>query len=138
MADLKATAKRFYDEVFGDGDIDVIDELLTDDFVDHEELPGFGNDRDGAKAFMAMLRDAFPDLEAPVDDMIAEGNKVVVRARLTGTHKGEFLGIPATGKSVDVPMIDIIEFSGDKAAAHWGITDMGALMEQLGISEMPG
>lgn len=106
MSDNKATMLRLYDEVFSQGDFDLGDEILADDFVEHEEL---------------------------LDD----GDKVIARARFSGTHEGEFMGMPATGKKFDIAVIDIIEFRGGKAIAHWGVMDMAAMMEQLGVGGPP-
>jgi steroid delta-isomerase-like uncharacterized protein len=128
----KALMRRFYDEVVNGKNIALIDELATPDFVDHEAFPGISGDREGLKQFFAMMRAAFPDFRMDVDDLIAEGDKVVARATMTGTHQGEFMGIPATGKKFSVSTIDIVRLSGGKAAEHWGVTDTGSMMEQLG------
>jgi steroid delta-isomerase-like uncharacterized protein len=130
----KATAQRFYDEAINGGKMDLIEEFVSVDFVDHEELPGLGNDRESVKAFFGMLRTAFPDLKFAIEDVIEEGDKIVVRATMSGTHKGEFMGIPATGKSMSVNAIDIVRFAGGKVVEHWGITDSAAMMEQLGVA----
>jgi predicted ester cyclase len=79
-----------------------------------------------------MLRSAFPDFHATIDDIIAEGDKVVLRQTWTGTHKGEFMGIPPTGKRVSFGVIDIIRVDGDKCVEHWGQMDNAGLMQQLG------
>ena len=132
MADLKAVTRRFYADVVNQGNFDLIDEIAAENFVDHEEFPGFGNDREGAKQFFAMIRTAFPDLNMAIEDMVAEGDRVVVRVTMSGTHQGEFMGIPATGKRISVPTIDIMRFDGEKVAEHWGVTDTMAMMQQLG------
>ena len=81
-----------------------------------------------------MYRAAFPDLRMDAEDVIASGDKVVVRARATGTHKGEFMGMPATGKSIDVQLIDIMGLGDDGLAhEHWGVVDALAMMQQLGV-----
>jgi predicted ester cyclase len=79
-----------------------------------------------------MFRDAFSDFAIVTDDMVAEGDKVFVRAHMTGTHRGEFMGIAATGRSINVPFADIVRFENGKVVEHWGITDTGAMMQQLG------
>jgi len=86
----KANAQRFVDEVVNGGNLAVIDELLAPDFVDHGGQPGVPPTREGTKAIMAMLHKAFPDLHATVDDVIAEGDKVVQRTTSHGTMKGSF------------------------------------------------
>jgi len=131
--DHAATMQRAYD-LINAGDIDGFGELLADDFVEHEETPGLEPTREGVKAFFRMYVAAFPDLHFDTEDMIASGDKVVTRARATGTHQGEFLGIPATGKSIDVQLIDIVRFGDDGLGhEHWGVFDAMAMMQQLGV-----
>jgi steroid delta-isomerase-like uncharacterized protein len=128
----KALMRRFYDEVVNRGNLNMIDELVSPDFVDHEAFPGLPAGREGVKQFFSMLRAAFPDLRMNVDDLIAEGDKAVARGTMTGTHQGEFAGIAATGKTVSVPTIDIARFAHGKLAEHWGVTDTMSMAEQLG------
>ena len=85
-----------------------------------------------------MFRSAFPDFKVTIDDMIAEGDKVVVRGTWSGTHKGEFMGIPATGKSVSFGVIDTVRIAGGKMVEHWGLMDNFRLMQQLGVIPAPG
>jgi steroid delta-isomerase-like uncharacterized protein len=132
----KALAREFYQKISA-GDLSVIDQQLADDFVDREELPGLPNTRQGVRQFFEMFRGAFPDLKMSPEDIIAEGDKVVIRARLQGTHSGEFMGIPATGKKIDLPVIDIMRFQGGKAIEHWGAMDSGMMMQQLGVGGGP-
>ena len=131
--DHAATMRRAYD-LINAGDIDGFGELLADDFVEHEETPGLEPTREVVKVFFRMYVAAFPDLHFDAEDMIASGDKVVTRARATGTHQGEFLGIPATGKSIDVQLIDIVRFGDDGLGhEHWGVFDAMAMMQQLGV-----
>lgn len=136
--DHVSTMKRAYDLING-GDVDGFGELLADDFVEHEETPGLEPTKEGVKQFFHMYRAAFPDLCMEPQDILASGDKVVARVRATGTHQGEFLGMPPTGKSVDVQLIDIIRFGDDGLAhEHWGVVDALAMMQQLGaIPEDP-
>ena len=139
MPDLKAIMQRIYEEVFSQGNLDVIDELLADDFVEHEELPpGIPQGKGAPRAFTTMFRSAFPDFRMTVEEMLQDGNKVITRVRVSGTHKGEFMGMPPTDNKFDVAAIDIIEFRDDKAIGHWGVMDMAAMMEQLGVGGPPG
>lgn len=131
--DNKALARRMY-ELINTGNLDGIDGLVSASFVEHEAFPGLpSTGPEAPKAALAMFRAAFPDLRMSADDMLAEGNKVVVRGTMSGTHKGEFMGIPPTDGNVKVQFIDIIEFRDGMATAHWGITDQAAMMEQLGL-----
>jgi len=130
--DHAATLRRFY-ALISAGDIDGFGAMLADDFVEHEETPGLAPTKEGVQAFFRMQRAAFPDLRMDPQDVLVSGDKVVARARLTGTHQGELQGMPATGKSVDVQLIDIIRFGDDGLAhEHWGVVDLMAMMQQLG------
>jgi steroid delta-isomerase-like uncharacterized protein len=127
-----ATMRRLYD-LINAGDIDGFGELLAEDFVEHEEMPGLEPSKEGVKQLFHMYRAAFPDLRMEVQDVLVSGHKAVARVRATGTHQGEFLGMPATGKSVDVQLIDITRFDDDGLAhEHWGVFDALAMMQQLG------
>ena len=135
VEDNKALTRRFYDEAINQGNLDLIDELVSEDFVEHEEFPGLPTTGPEApKAALGMFLAAFPDLQITADELIAEGDKVVVRATMSGTHQGEFMGMPATNKTFAVKAIDIIEIRDGKATAHWGMTDQVAMMEQLGLA----
>jgi steroid delta-isomerase-like uncharacterized protein len=129
--DYKATLNRIYEEVFTQGRAEVADEIIAADAVDHEMQGARGPA--ALKEALAMFRGAFPDLKMTMDDAIVEGNQVAARFTMTGTHKGEFQGIPPTGKSVKIGGIDIVRFEGDKAVEHWGYTDQMGLMQQLGV-----
>lgn len=133
-----AAMKRFYNEVVNKGDLDLFDELTTEDFKENEALPGFESNREGVKQFFAMFRNAFPDLNFAVEDMAASGDKVWSYITIRGTHKGEFMGIPASGKKIEVKAIDIVRFVDGKGAEHWGVTDMLTMMQQIGAVPEPG
>jgi steroid delta-isomerase-like uncharacterized protein len=132
--DHSTTQRRLY-ELLSAGDIDGFGALLADDFVEHEETPGLAPTKDGVLQFFRMYRAAFPDLRMDPEDVVAGGDKVVARVRATGTHEGELMGMPATGKSIDVQLIDIMRFDEDGfVAEHWGVVDMLAMMQQLGVA----
>jgi steroid delta-isomerase-like uncharacterized protein len=129
----KASAHQFIEEVLNQGNMSRINDLLAPDFVEHEELPpGVPRDREGVTLLMTMLRSAFPDFKATIDDMIAEGDKVVVRMTWTGTQQGEFMGMPPSGKPMSIGVIDIFRIEKDKLVEHWGLSDTMSMMEQLG------
>jgi len=135
----KAIFRRMVEEIFNRGNMNLVDEFLAPDFIEREELPpGIPPGREGVKQMTIMFRSAFPDFKATIDDMIAEGDKVVVRMTWSGTHKGEFMGISPTGKSVSFGVIDIVRFSGDKFVEHWGMMDSTSMMQQLGAVPAPG
>ncbi len=130
--DHTATAREFY-ALISSGDIEGLGALMADDFLEHEETPGLASSRDGVLTFFRMQLAAFPDLRMEPEDVLASGDKVVARVTLTGTHQGEFMGMPATGKRINVQLIDIIRFGDDGLAhEHWGVLDALTMMQQLG------
>jgi steroid delta-isomerase-like uncharacterized protein len=132
-AELEALARRFYDEIVNERKLELIDELVSPDFVEHEEFPGLPAGRDGVKAFFGMMFVAFPDMRFDVEEIVATGDTAVARLRMRGTQEGAFMDIPATGKQIDVPSIDWVRIKDGQAVEHWGVTDTGAMMQQLGV-----
>jgi steroid delta-isomerase-like uncharacterized protein len=132
MADYKAMAQRWFYEVVNEGNEDAIDEVCSEDFVDHDPFPGTSPDRQGLHDFVNQVRTAFPDIEMTADEILVEGDKLAVRSTMRGTHEGDFMGIPATHKQVEVANYDFVRFEGDQCVEHWGTIDSAALMEQLG------
>ncbi len=124
-------------EVFSNGDVGVLDETMTPDFVEHEEMPGMGSGLEGLKNVIRMVRQAFPDLRIEIDDTFSSGDQVALRQTFSGTNNGPFMGNPATGKSASWESIDIISFRNGRLAEHWGQMDMIGLLTQLGLAEMP-
>ena len=136
--DHSATLGHFYD-LINKGDVDGFSDLLADDFVEHEVTPGLAPTKEGTKQFFLMYIGAFPDLRFDADDIFSSGDKVVGRVTVTGTNTGDFMGMPATGKSVNVQVIDIVRFGDDGLAhEHWGVADALGMMQQLGVIPMPG
>ena len=134
----KALARQMVEEIFNRGNISRADEFLAPDFVEREELPpGIPRDREGVKQLTVLLRGAFPDFKATIDDILAEGDKVVIRQTWKGTHKGEFMGVPPTGKSVSFGVIDIVRITNGKLVEHWGQMDSMSMMQQLGAIPAP-
>jgi steroid delta-isomerase-like uncharacterized protein len=135
----KALVRQLVEEAINLGNMSVIDEFLIPDFVEHEELPpGIPPGREAPKVLFTMLRSAFPDLKATIEHLIAEGDKVVLHMTWTGTHEGEFMGIPPTGKSISITVIDILGIAEGKFVEHWGVMDSMAMMQQLGVVPAPG
>ena len=133
--DHAATMRNTYERINA-GDIAGFGDLVADNFVEHQGAggPGLPPTKEGTLEFFRILLEAFPDLRMSVQDLIAGENKTVARVRLTGTHKGEFMGVPPTGTHVDVQLIDIMRFDGaGLVAEHWGVADMLSFMQQLGI-----
>jgi steroid delta-isomerase-like uncharacterized protein len=129
----KAMVRRIFEEVFNKGNLSVVDEIMANDYVFHM---GQGMDvkgPDGFKQFATMFRTAFPDLHITIDDMVAEGDRVATRETMRGTHKGDFMGIRPTGKQCTTTGMVIIRFAGGKEVEAFGIVDMLAMYQQLGI-----
>jgi steroid delta-isomerase-like uncharacterized protein len=137
--DNKALARSFYEGVNAGRIDDIVDEIVADDFVEHEENPpGFpetGSDKEDVKVFFRMLAEAFGGMKVDVEDVIADGDNVVIRSRMRGTHSGDFMGIPGSGRAVDVETLDWVKVRDGKAVEHWGITDVAGLMMQIGAME---
>jgi steroid delta-isomerase-like uncharacterized protein len=130
--------QEFYDEILSKGNLDKIDDLVTDDVVDHEEgMPGQPEGKDGVRFFVNTMREAFSDLEATTDVSLDSGDLACARVTITGKHTGEFMGVPASDKPIEVEGIDIIRIADGKCAEHWGVTDLMSLMQQIGAIPEP-
>ena len=134
--DLETRIREFYDTV-NEGAFEQLDEILAPEFTTHEQPPpGIEPDRAGTKQFFAMMKGSFPDFRMTVDHVLVQGDTAAVRLRMSGTHRGEFMGAPATGKSFEVETIDMIKFRDDQAIEHWGVTDLLGMLDKLGIVDM--
>lgn len=132
----KSLIRRYYDDVLNEGNIDLLEELAVDQYVEHDPLPGQGTGIDGLRARVELLRSAFHP-QFTVEDMIAEGDKVVVRWTNHGTHVGEFLGMPPTGKSFTIAGIDIHGLRNGKMTEHWHVVDQLSQLQQMGFIPEP-
>ncbi len=131
----RALARRLIEEILNQRNMSVIDEIFSPDFVENEELPpGVPPGREAPRALFGMLHRAFPDFNATIKQIIAEGDKVVLYMTWTGTQEGELLGIPPTGKRVSFDVIDIVGIADGKLVEHWGIMDSAKMMQQLGAA----
>jgi steroid delta-isomerase-like uncharacterized protein len=136
MADQKDVVRRFYKEVFDNGNVSALDELLTENAVEHEQPPPgltLKPGREGVKELIKVYLDAFSEWSVEVHDQIQEKDKVVSRVTYAGTHSGTFAGIPATGKRVTVDAFDEMRFEGDRMAEHWGLFDALGMLTQMGV-----
>jgi len=129
----KAHARRYLEEAFAKGNLEIIDELLDIDVQEHEEIvdqkPA---GRSGIKELVRAFRVAFPDISVTIEDVVAEGDRVFLRASWEGTHERDFMGVEATGKRIYFTSIDELRFDGGKIKEHWGVTDTMGVMMQLG------
>lgn len=133
----KATFRRLHDAM-NTGDVELvsktIDEVVAPDLLFHAPVPVGANGAQALKQVMAILLRAYPDLHLVVEDLIAEEDKVVGRTTVTGTHRGEYMGIRPTGKSVTYNEIFIFRFANSHIAEIWGVVDVFAQLQQLGVS----
>ena len=128
----KNLVRRFYDEALNSRRIDVIDTLALADYTEHDPLPGQRDGLVGLKDRASMLVEGLASTYL-IHDVIAEGDRVVVRWSNVGTHSGEFLGIPPTGRPFDFAGIDIYRIENDRMAEHWHVVDQLTLLQQLGL-----
>ncbi len=136
--DNKALVRSFYEEVFNKKRVDRAGEFVTPDYLDHGAVPGQGPGLEGAKQRWARYFAAIPDLHATIDDLVAEGDKVVVRYTAEGTQQGQLPGVPPTGKRFRTSAICIYRLAEGKVAEVWEQADMLGLMQQLGVIPAPG
>lgn len=125
-------------EAINSGDLSQLESLVAADGADHAVPPGMPPTRESAIQFLTMFRAAFPDLHYTLEDVIAEGDRVVQRATASGTMKGEFLGMPATGKSATWSEIHIVRVQDGKIVEHWASVDQLGMLQQLGLAPAPG
>jgi predicted ester cyclase len=124
----KVIVRRLWEEVWNQNVLAVCDEIFDGEYARHE------------RSFVPILRTAFPDLHFDIEDMIAEGDKVVTRYTFSGTHQGEFMDIPATGKPVKIKCIWIHRLANNRIVEgkEWGVIDTFGMMRQLGVVNNPG
>ena len=134
----KAVLRRFFEEVWNEGNLDAIDEIISPNFTAHNARPGTSPDREGTKQFILDYRSAFPDVHLQIEDQVAEGDKVVTRFSAHGTHEGELMGIPATGKEINITGIGLNRVEGGQIVESWTEFDVMGMMEQLGVIPSPG
>ena len=133
----KARTRQFYEEVINKHNPNAMDEFIATNFVDYNPNPGQAPGVEGVKQIMTVFFTGFPDLHFSVEDQIAEGDKVVSRLTVRGTHKGDFMNIPATGKQMTITGIDIIRIKDGRAVERWGNFDDLGMMQQLGVVPAP-
>jgi steroid delta-isomerase-like uncharacterized protein len=124
----KALVGRFFAAVES-GDYSAFDALVAENYDDH--LAGQSPGRETLKSYFRQLRVAFPDIKLPISQMVAEGDRVAVLNSVQGTHRGEFLGIAATGRRVDAPAFQLYRIEGGQLAEHWEVADFATLLRQL-------
>jgi steroid delta-isomerase-like uncharacterized protein len=134
--DNEALVRRWFEEVWDKGRAEAIDEMMAADCVAHGlgDTPAVGP---GAfKAFHAQFRGAFPDIRITVDDVVLQGDRAATRFTIRATHRGDHLGVPATGRQVTFPAMSIVRCRNGQIAEGWNVVDMLGMLQQVGGVEM--
>jgi predicted ester cyclase len=137
-AENKALFRRTYEELLNLGNLDVADELVAPEFINHEAPPGRDRGPESMRGLATMLRTAFPDLRFEIEGLVAEGDTVAGRLTMSGTHEGPLMGTPPTGRSVRQEHMHFVRFEEGKAVEHWGVRDDLGMLQQLGLMPDPG
>ncbi len=137
-AEAKALYQRFVDEAVNTGNFDLLDEMLSPDYLDHSTPPGVPPGIAGVKAVFAMFRTAFPDVKFTVEQMLFEDDFLATRVSGQGTQNGPFMGAPASGKHATWSSLGIFRVTDGKLAEHWGVPDLLGLLTQIGMISPPG
>ena len=133
----KTVVRRILEEIWNKGNLALIPEVYDPGFIWHT-LRGDIKGHDGIKQFATAVLNAFPDFHITIEDMVGEGDKVVIRGLYSGTHKGEFMGIAPTGKKVSYAAISIISLVGGKSVEAWIVNDRLGMFQQLGVTPPTG
>lgn len=133
-AENKAKVQQIY-QAINANTLDDLDALIAVELVDHSPSPGAASGLAGAKQTLSMFHAVFSNLQVTTEDMIANGDKVVVRMVMNGVNTGEFMGLPPTGKQVTMSGIEMFRLAGGKVVERWAEFDMLSLMQQLGVME---
>ncbi|HXQ38674.1 MAG TPA: ester cyclase [Anaerolineales bacterium] len=131
LEENKAIVRR-YQEIYNSNNLDALNEVIEENFLTPRMLPGMPPGLEGAKQIHKAALLGMPDWHTEIEDLIAEGDKVVARIMITGTHTGDFFGIPATGKKIRISGIYIARIANGKIIEHWGEEDSLGLLQQLG------
>src|SRR5919199_4255541 len=128
----KGIVRRFVEEVQNGGDVAAVDEFAAPGYVNHSAPPGVLPDREGLKQLTELFRRAFPDGRMTIEEMVAEGDRVATRKTFRGTHRGELMGLPPTGRAVAIGLIDIARLADGQVVESWSAADELGLLRQLG------
>ena len=137
MTDKNTIVRRVIDEVWNKGDLKLVDECFTNDYVNKDPM-GNVKGHDGLKDLVKKFRTAFPDLRLNLEDVITTGDRAVLRWTYNGTQTGPFEGISPTGRHASGPGISILRFSGDRIQESHVVWDALGLMQQVGVVTLPG
>jgi len=134
-ANNEAMYRRLIEEGFNQGRLEVVDELMAPDALEHQR--GLGNGREGVKGTIKYLRGAFPDFKITIEEVASVGDKLWVRQRGGGTNLGRFNGHPPTGRTAFTDVMDVVRFKDGKMVEHWGVPDQLGMMQALGLIPSP-
>ena len=126
------TIVRRYQEIYNRNDLEALSEVVSEDLLTPQIMPGLPTGMEGAKAAHRLMLAGFPDFQTRIDDLLAEGDKVAARITMSGTNTGSFMGIPPTGKQVSFTGMYIARIVDGKIVEHWGEEDSIGLLQQLG------
>lgn len=135
LTEIERLFRRIVEEGFSQADFGAVDEIVSPDIIEHQ--PGMGSGPEGVKGAISYLRSVFPDFTLTIEDMTTDGDKVWARLRARGTQQGPHMGMPATGRRIDVDVFDICRFENGKMVEHWGVPDRFTILEQLGMLPTP-
>jgi steroid delta-isomerase-like uncharacterized protein len=140
MTEREALARRFFEDVFSEGRLELIDDITSDDFQAHDPQDRFADLRGPAasRAVVKMYRNAFPDLRFTIEEVIEQRDRVVIRWTATGTHQGDLHGLAPTGRTATVTGITIWRMAGGRVVEGWTNWDTLGLMQQIGAAPAPG
>ena len=131
----KEIVRRYLLAVWGQWDFEAEKETVAEDLIDHNAAPGLPSGRTGHHQFLAACQHAFPHFDVKIKELFAEEDKVAYQWTAVGTHEGEFMGIPATGKEVTITGSDIVRIADGKIAETWHVENTLELMQQLGVGQ---
>lgn len=132
----KEIVKRFNKEVIENGNVEIFEELMDDHFINHSAPQGADNRKQGMiNTFNRILRPAMPDIQVTILQQVAEGDVVTTRKNISGTHTGDFMGVPPSGRHISIDVIDIVRLKDGKYAEHWGINNLAVVLAQLKNNE---
>jgi steroid delta-isomerase-like uncharacterized protein len=130
--DAGSLVRRLHAELLAARDLSVVDAFFAPDFVSHTNPPELPEGVEGVRRFFAMFRDAMPDVEVTIDELIVDGDRAAVATTIRGTHTGELLGLAATGRRVEVAGVDMVRVRDGRIVEHRGLTDTVGLLRQIG------
>jgi steroid delta-isomerase-like uncharacterized protein len=136
---LMDITRRLFGEVFNRGDLNALNEFVAENLIEHEPTPpGTPQGREGLRQWVMMMRKGIPDFTFDIQEMVVNGDKVWIRSIVHGKNSGELMGMPASGKTIQADVIDIVRYDHDQVVEHWGVMDQLTMMQQMGIGQSTG